>query len=168
MPTDAGDRRGVADHAGAPREHLADERLDHVEDAANIDAIEAIHVGARRGHDRADVTDAGIVDQDVERAMLRGDHVRGARAVGLLADVERGELGLASFFPDGVGDTCARFRIQIGDVDKCARTRQRMGNRLTNARSCTRHERSLPVESEHRRILSSDGQWGCDRGSEAC
>ncbi len=122
----------VDDHTGLARQHPADEGLRDVEDAADVHGVEAVHVVGGRGDRRPDVADAGVVDEDVERAVPSFDIRRHLRARRVAGHVERAEVRGAAGGADGLGHPGSIRFVAIRDVHGGAGARQRTGDGFAN------------------------------------
>ena len=72
-----------------------------------------------------------------------------SRALRLIGDIERQELGLAARVTDGERNGSARALIQIRDEHMGARLREDGRNGRANARACAGDEGKLVLEGKH-------------------
>ncbi|MGC4032028.1 MAG: hypothetical protein QM754_09905 [Tepidisphaeraceae bacterium] len=111
------------------------------EGAADIDGEETIELFERRFLQIAAVTDAGVVDENIEPAELGGGVVDrlgdggGVRRVGLEGD------GLTAGVDDRFHDRVSRFlALGVRDRDGRAVGGQSLGDRRANAARTTRYQ----------------------------
>ena len=126
----ARDRGDVHDVAGAARLHAADRLLGAVEDGVEVELELADRGRVRLLLERADRHDAGVVDDDVDRAEAGLDVVERGREGGPVRDVE-GEPDRPA--ADLGGGLLGDGAVEVRDRDAHALAGERVGERLADA-----------------------------------
>ena len=124
------------------------EHLGHVEDAADVDRVDAIEIGALGLQDRADVAHARAVDEDVEPAGVGQHLLRRIARIALVGDVER-QRGVR-----GRSNPLGRRARRVARLRSVTKTRalrggERVGDGGANARSCAGDQGDFVGQIEH-------------------
>ncbi len=141
----AADRGDVDDVAGAPFDHLGEERTTHQVHAAHVDGEDLVPVGGLHVDERSDGPgDAGVVDEDRDR--LVGEVGAERADTGRVGHIDRCRADLAA--------GCGRQRGGLGEGrlgstggdDACAGRGQCQGDRPAEAVATAGDERRTPGE----------------------
>ena len=129
-------------------QHDLDRVLHAQKHAAHVDGVQPIEVVGGRLLDRADVGDAGVVDEDVEATELavqivkRAPHVIGRRHVAAPGD------RVAARRADGVRRRL-RGLVDVEDDRPSPLTSEQRGDRRADSRAGAGHHGDLAMQIEH-------------------
>src|SRR5690606_23089581 len=140
-------RRGIDDGTTALFAHqLA--RLDRHEEIATNIHIDSLVVRGQVGiqHIAEIRIGGGIVDQDIETAMLLANGGKGCLDTVHVTDMAGQRLGTAAIGTNRIDDRLATFRLATADQYMRALLRQQPRNRLTNTTTGTGDQCNLAVE----------------------
>jgi hypothetical protein len=132
------------------------ERLRDVEDAAHVDTVNAVQVSAVGLQERPDVSDAGVVDQNVEPLEPAMHSLARLLALRLVCYIQRDEFGLPGRLRDRGNRFPAPALIAIGNENVRGRRSQGFRNRRPDARAGAGDERDLFFQTEHGRMLNHE------------
>ena len=130
------------------RASIARQKAREVERAAHIDGPDAIEIRAARCGERADVADARVVHENVERPASKDDR-RDFRAARLVRDIEREEFGGPARRDDLRSDVLARGRVAIGHKNMRLGASERGCDGRADAGTGAGDQRRLVFEREH-------------------
>ena len=136
--------------------NCAEKGVRHVEDAVEIDRRDVLPVlddGVCVGDERVAPVDAGIVDEDRDRAELVGD-LRGDGTAGrMIGDVERKTFRLAAGVADFGGRGSGSFTVDVERCDLCALARKSDGDRAADAGACAGDGRDVVLQERRHPFL---------------
>ena len=135
------------DAASATRCHDAGRVLHAGEHGPRVDRHDAVEVGevqGAEGHGREGAADAGVVEHDVEPAVLRDGGVHGRGDALLDGDVAVDEMGL---WAELLGCLYAQRRIDVGDDHGRALLDELVSRGLSEPTRSSSYECDLPLES---------------------
>mmetsp|Transcript_28306 Transcript_28306/g.74902 ORF Transcript_28306/g.74902 Transcript_28306/m.74902 type:complete len:398 (+) Transcript_28306:39-1232(+) len=142
------DHRRDADDAAPPvLGHGLEDGLGHAEDGVEVGVDDIVPLGVLHAHHKGVLGDAGVVDENVDLAVLSLDDLQHGGDLGTVDDVElhaRARLLVAEASGDGRG---AGVGGRGADHDG-ARGRELLGDGFADAARRTRHEGDLAGEVE--------------------
>ena len=137
-----------------------------MEDRIEIDGERGVPVVLGQVEQRAATVDAGVIDEDVDPAVRRGDIVDQLCARLSAGDVDRACLGPQAAFPQASGDGVCRPFVDVTHNDVCAFGREALTDRRTDTTTAPGDDRNGVPESCHYFFLSL-GNYA-DEPSLAC
>ena len=149
------DRGEVDDRPLPRRQHVAAGRAGAEEAAVEVDRHDLAPALGRqlgRRHARAE---AGIVDQDVDPAVPRGDLLHHRVDPRLVDHVQPVRLAA----PDLARHRLGGSKIDVGHRDMGAGLRQRLRGRAPDAVAAAGHHRDPPVEAQQLQIVRHPRPW---------
>ena len=124
-------------------------RAAQVEDRIEIDGERGVPVVLGQVEQRAAAVDAGVVHQDVDPAVRRGDIVDQLGARLSAGDVDRACLGAQAAIPQASGDGFCEPFVDVTDDDVCAFGREALTDRRTDTTTAPGDDRNGVPESFH-------------------
>lgn len=118
-------------------QHTGQKRLRDIEDTADIDSVKPVQILSSRLHHRADMSDAGIVHQDIESQLAPVNLLRGLLAMILIGDIQSDELGLALLVRYSRDGFSSALFVSVTDKHVRLRLSKNLGNGRSDARSGT-------------------------------
>ena len=129
--------------------HVAQRCTRGQERAIDVDGLHLFPVGERVAHERIDDLDAGVRDEDVDRAEFFGHAVDAAVHGLFIGHVHTQANGLAAGIGDFLGDGLGAVFVQVNDGDGRARTGEREGDLLADAAGGTRDDGDFAFQIRH-------------------